>query len=921
MHRLRTASLVVAFLIAGGGAAAVGGALRAQGLPAAANLAQLISLLGLLPLLAAVVGWWRRGRRPGVVTPADLAAARELLALLVAGQWRAEAAARELDHPDPIPVRWRITEQPGLIDVPGNLTAGVLTVASSADITTLIAEFRALRRRRLVLLGGAGSGKTTLAVQILLGLLDERADRPADPVPVLFSLADWRPGTDDLRRWLVARIMADHPALADAGHGRATIEKLVDDGQVMPVLDGLDEAPAEVRTLFVTAVNRSLAGRTQLVLTSRTDEYRDAVGEGTHVLSSAVVIQPEPLTAPAAAEYLERCLPPAPRPVWREVLLRLRGPGRDGAALAEVVATPLGLWLVRATYITPDADPAPLLAFATAGALRAHLFDELVGATIRSRPPSDDPAQIFRPRRAYDPGQALSALRFLARNMTGWERRDFDWTADLARLTVPPVWPADAAGLLRRVMPAVERALARLGDISPRRRLGLGALLLLTLFLSATTGAFGALVALGFVLAGLTLVILLALGWEHTEDGRPDWEAALRDGVEGARVGLLRVATVAVFALGSGLFTGVLTGAVGHLVLRDPRAWWAGLAVTVLVVPPAVVVQRPANQWRTPAPWYGNTPIAGLVVGLFFGMVLGGATAVVLSIMYGGATDLFVVVAVVSCLALGASWAVAVPLLCSLSALAARPFRRTRPARDGEPLALWRSEQAGQRARLIRLAVISVLLTAAVSAGGAAVPDPPAGTIGFTVAGHWRYLIALVAGAVAVRAGPSRRRWAAWLGGALVAVLVIRLWPDTLRADDARLRVDGRFAGGSATFEVDSTAGHAARTVDLDAVLRDGGVRVVLLIWLTVLAWSVVATLYFRVESGHSRDWWPARLAIWWHVRRGRLPADPVLFLDDCRRLGLLRTVGPIYQFRHAEFQDHLARAVDSPAIRPGDAS
>ncbi|MFC5827192.1 hypothetical protein [Nonomuraea insulae] len=32
-------------------------------------------------------------------------------------------------------------------------------------------------------------------------------------------------------------------------------------------------------------------------------------------------------------------------------------------------------------------------------------------------------------------------------------------------------------------------------------------------------------------------------------------------------------------------------------------------------------------------------------------------------------------------------------------------------------------------------------------------------------------------------------------------------------------------------------------------------------------------------------------------------------FLDDMHRLGLLRTVGPVYQFRHAELQDHLAPA------------
>ena len=30
-------------------------------------------------------------------------------------------------------------------------------------------------------------------------------------------------------------------------------------------------------------------------------------------------------------------------------------------------------------------------------------------------------------------------------------------------------------------------------------------------------------------------------------------------------------------------------------------------------------------------------------------------------------------------------------------------------------------------------------------------------------------------------------------------------------------------------------------------------------------------------------------------------------FVDDALRLGLLRTAGSVYQFRHAELQDHLA--------------
>ncbi|WP_155351953.1 hypothetical protein [Acrocarpospora pleiomorpha] len=44
----------------------------------------------------------------------------------------------------------------------------------------------------------------------------------------------------------------------------------------------------------------------------------------------------------------------------------------------------------------------------------------------------------------------------------------------------------------------------------------------------------------------------------------------------------------------------------------------------------------------------------------------------------------------------------------------------------------------------------------------------------------------------------------------------------------------------------------------------------------------------------------------------GRLPRALMLFLDDAHRLGLLRAVGPLYQFRHADLHDHLA--ADPPA-------
>jgi hypothetical protein len=47
-----------------------------------------------------------------------------------------------------------------------------------------------------------------------------------------------------------------------------------------------------------------------------------------------------------------------------------------------------------------------------------------------------------------------------------------------------------------------------------------------------------------------------------------------------------------------------------------------------------------------------------------------------------------------------------------------------------------------------------------------------------------------------------------------------------------------------------------------------------------------------------------------------RLPWRVMDFLDDAHRLGLLRAVGPVYQFRHAALHDHLAAADTSGETR-----
>jgi hypothetical protein len=396
-----------------------------------------------------ILAWNRRSRAIVAPTTASVTQAKDMLAGLVGQQWRTEALLRSLDDPDPIPVQWRITRNDHVMNRSADPPAAWAQPSEASDqIAALVSEFRKMRRHRLVVLGGPGTGKTTLAVQLLLALLSPRHED--EPVPVLLSVASWdTTAFPRLHEWLATRLQRDYPALRVAELGMA--QTLAERGHILPILDGLDELPPAAQARVIIALNRSLSGDDQLILTSRTTEFVHAVQEAREVLHSAVVIEPDPLSPATAVDYLARCLPPRPGPVWEQILTGLHAttvpPPGPVAALAEITATPLGLWLLRAVYITPSTDPAPLIdpdRFPDIPTLRAHLFDRLIEALITTRDPSTDPADLFRPRRHHDPIRVRRWLGYLAHHLsrTNNGTRDFAWwhlarnTHTLTRRTV-----------------------------------------------------------------------------------------------------------------------------------------------------------------------------------------------------------------------------------------------------------------------------------------------------------------------------------------------------------------------------------------------------------------------------------------------------------------------------------------------------
>ncbi|MGH3833661.1 MAG: NACHT domain-containing protein [Pseudonocardiaceae bacterium] len=355
-------------------------------------------------------------------------------------------------------------------------------------ILALAEQFRKLHRRRLVIVGGPGAGKTTLAVQLVLQLLADW--QPGEPVPVLLSLASWDPHTRPrLQDWLAAQLNQTYPDLR--AFGTNTAQRLAEQGWLLPVLDGLDEIPAQRRGEVIEALNASLHPDTGLIMTSRTTEYTETV-RARDVLTAAAVIEPEPLTAREAARYLKDRLPRQPDESWQAVLTALRD-GTAGA-LAEVVASPLGLWLLGTVHIDGHRDPRPLInpdRYRDAAAIQHHLLNELIPAVVHSRLPLSSGQESLRSQRHHNPDQVQRWLTALAIELRNAQTSDWRWW-QLARHTFTT--PGLVFGLVVGLVGVLVVGLASVSVIVLVGRLG-GLASGLVVGLSALFGLVGGLAA------------------------------------------------------------------------------------------------------------------------------------------------------------------------------------------------------------------------------------------------------------------------------------------------------------------------------------------------------------------------------------------------------------------------------------------
>ncbi|MBK8905723.1 MAG: NACHT domain-containing protein [Anaerolineaceae bacterium] len=492
-----------------------------------------------------------------------------------------------------------------LFDTPLPIGTAITTVYDQAEGTLLV-------------MGEPGAGKTTVLLQLVSDLLLRAEMDGRHPIPVVFSLASWR-NNIPLGDWMVNELANRYEVPRRLG------QAWLKNGELLPLLDGLDEVEQEHRVACAQAINQFRQRYLTLptVVTCRIKDY-EALATQLN-LAQAIVLQP--LNLEQIDQYLGSM---GPR------LAGLRAALQTDATLRELAESPLMLSMMTLAYYRMPEQVALSLGDRKMG--RTLLFDVYVERMVRYRGGES----------IYEPTQTVPWLSWLAQKMT-----QFNQTIFFLEYLQPNWLPRDqqrqfANGLRTRLVGLFLLIGLAVG--------GVGALL-------SDWRALAAGAAAGVVTGGLLAFFRLLLVWARVNWFRIDtvellnwrWPRALLGGGLGAVGGALVGALVWLVGRDSGVSPGwilllALVGFVSQLVAhgleRDEMKMrttpgqgvarsaqngrlvglLTGVGTTVLLGLGLLL----ASVLKVPVPWSAALPFglaASLYLGVSAGLAYGGLAA------------------------------------------------------------------------------------------------------------------------------------------------------------------------------------------------------------------------------------------------------------------------------------------------------
>ncbi|MEB3831069.1 CHAT domain-containing protein [Phormidium sp. CCY1219] len=123
---------------------------------------------------------------------------------------------------------------------------------------------------KLLILGAPGSGKTTTLLELARELCDRAMKVATEPMPILLNLATWQEDTQGIGDWIAVELQNKYDIKPKLG------KQWLKTGQLLPLLDGLDELESGRQEPGVRAINQFLHGEMRspaLVVCSRREAY------------------------------------------------------------------------------------------------------------------------------------------------------------------------------------------------------------------------------------------------------------------------------------------------------------------------------------------------------------------------------------------------------------------------------------------------------------------------------------------------------------------------------------------------------------------------------------------------------------------------------------------------------------------------